>query len=393
MHMDPMMPVLVAALLGILLVALLLRWLGQPHVIGYLLAGMVLGPQGLGLVTDEVVLERLGDMGVVLLLFFIGMEVSPRDLVRGWRVAVIGTLVQVAVGVGGVWLVGLWLGWPPPLAVLMGFIISLSSTAVVLKLLADQGELGTHVGRGVLGVLLAQDVALIPMLVAVAAMGDGGVSRGALLLQGVGALAVLAVLWAVFRRGAVALPLPALVRRDHEFQVFTALVLCFGLALITALLGLSTALGAFVAGILVGAAPDTEWVKETLAPFRVVFVALFFVSVGMLVDLGFVRDEWPVVLLLVVLVVATKTLINAGILRLLRDPWRQSFYAGALLAQIGEFSFVLAAVGLQAGLLETFGYQLAVAVISLSLLASPPWIRLVRALTGYRPPPRTTSAT
>jgi CPA2 family monovalent cation:H+ antiporter-2 len=175
--------------------------------------------------------------------------------------------------------------------------------------------------------------------------------------------------------------------------VFTALVLCFGLALITALLGLSTALGAFVAGILVGAAPDTEWVKQTLAPFRVVFVALFFVSVGMLVDLGFVRDEWPVVLLLVALVVVTKTLINAGVLRLLRDPWRQSFYAGALLAQIGEFSFVLAAVGLQAGLLEAFGYQLAVAVISLSLLASPPWIRLVRALTGHRPRPRTTPAT
>jgi K+:H+ antiporter len=382
MHLDPSLPPIVGALLGILLLGLLLKRIGQPHVIAYLLAGVVLGPEGLGLVADEPTLERMGAWGVVLLLFFVGMEVSPRELARGWKVSVVGTLCQIVVSVAGMWVVGLWRGVGIEKVLLFGFVISLSSTAVVLKLLDDSGEIRTPVGRDVLGILLVQDVALVPMLIAVAALGGDLVGPGEAAVALFGALGVAGILAWVFKRGTVSLPFRAAIGDDHEIQVFAALVLCFGLALLTGLMGLSTALGAFVAGILVGAARETQWVHDSLGPFRVVFLALFFVSIGMLVDVGFMVSQWPVILTLVVLVLVSKTAINAVVLGALGEPWRRSLYAGALLAQIGEFSYVLAAVGVQAGLIGTFHYQLAVAVISLTLVASPAWIHLARRLTG-----------
>jgi len=161
-------------------------------------------------------------------------------------------------------------------------------------------------------------------------------------------------------------------------QIFAALAICFGLALLTGLLQLSTALGAFTAGMLVSAAKETQWVHQRLEPFRVVFVALFFVSVGLLVDIKFLTEQWVLISLLVVLVLITNTFINAFILKALGVNTRDSVYAGALLAQIGEFSFVLAAVGIQAKIITDFGYQLVIEVISISLLFSPVWIKLIK---------------
>ena len=163
-------------------------------------------------------------------------------------------------------------------------------------------------------------------------------------------------------------------------QVFAALGLCFGLSLITGLVGLSTALGSFVAGMLVGAAKETRWVHHSLESFRIIFVALFFVSIGMLVDLNFIASHWYQTAALVILVVLTNTFINGSILRILGDNWRDSIYAGALLSQIGEFSFVLAAVGIQAHIISDYGYQMTIAVISISLLISPPWIMLIKLM-------------
>jgi CPA2 family monovalent cation:H+ antiporter-2 len=171
------------------------------------------------------------------------------------------------------------------------------------------------------------------------------------------------------------------LRKDHEMQVFAAFVACFGLALLTGLLGLSAALGAFVAGILVTAARETQWVHLSLGPFRVVLVAVFFVSIGMLLDLVFLREHWITVCLLVAVTFLANTFINAIAFRSLGRNWNQSLYGGALLSQIGEFSFVLAAVGLEADLIAYTGYQITLAVIFLTLLLSPGWIALVKTLT------------
>ena len=383
MHLDPALPGIVAALLAVLLVGLILHRLKQPHVVAYLVTGIILGPHVIGLFSDQQLIERLGAMGVVLLLFFIGMEVSPRKLVASWRIAVVGTTIQILLSVLCVWLLGKWLDWPLSRSILLGFVISLSSTAVVLKIMQESGELETETGQNVLGVLLMQDMAIIPMLIIIGLMsGDVPDSRH-MILQIIGGISMIALLAWLMLKETVHLPLAKWLKGDHEMQIFAALIACFGLSLLTGLFGLSTALGAFVAGMLIGAARETQWVHNSLEPFRVIFVALFFVSIGMLVDIGFIKQHWQQILLLVLAVVITNTFLNAIIIRLLGDSWPDSLYSGALLSQIGEFSFVLAAVGLQAKLISNYGYQLTVAIIVLSLMLSPAWIVLARR-TLYR---------
>ncbi len=380
MHLDPLLPSMVGVILIILSLGLFLQAFRQPQMIAYLLAGVVIGPGGLALVTDVELIGHLGAMGVTLLLFFIGMEVSAGQLVRGWRVAVIGTLFQIAVSVGCVWLIGSWLDWGMPRIILLGFVISLSSTALVLKLLKDRGELKTRAGENVLLILLAQDFAVVPMLIGISFLAGTRPDSLVIAEQLVGGVAVLGLAAYLLSREHITLPFLKQIRQDHELQVFAALLLCFGLAFITAILGLSSALGAFIAGMVVATARETEWVHHSLEPMRVVFVALLFVSVGMLIDVEFFLGHWGLILLLVVAVLITNTFINAGIIRLLGSNWRDSLYSGALLAQVGEFSFVLASVGLQANIIQGFAYQLTIAVIAISLLFSPGWIAMFKKL-------------
>ncbi len=380
MHLDPVLPYITGAALTIVLVGLISRRLHQPHVVGYLFAGVALGPHGVAFITDETTLSHLGSLGVVLLLFFVGMEISPKRLVSNWKVAIIGTLLQILLSVGLVWIIGYFAEWPLSRTLLIGFVISLSSTAIVLKILQDRGELESHTGQNVLGILLVQDLAVIPMLLLLGSLSGETVSVTQMLTQGLGALLFIGLIVIIVSRETINLPLGRMLGKDHEMQIFAALAIAFGLALLTALIGLSTALGAFAGGMLIAAARETQWVHHNIEPFRVVFVALFFVSIGMLVDLAFFTAHWQQILLLLAAVLFTNTLINAVILRLLGDSWRESFYAGALLAQIGEFSFVLAAIGIQSNIISQYGYQLTIATIALSLLVSPAWIGLNKRL-------------
>jgi CPA2 family monovalent cation:H+ antiporter-2 len=383
MHIDPVLPILVGAILAILLIGFALRALRQPQIVGYLVAGLVIGPHGLALLRDPDLIGRLGGIGLIVLLFFVGMEASPGALLRRWRLAFFGVALQVAATVALVWVIGVYYSWPWSQVLMFGFIISLSSTAVVLKLLKDWNELDTQTGQNVLVVLLAQDMALIPMIIALNVLNGNEVTGSELLAQSVGAVVLIGIATWVFTRDHVRLPFAKKLRADHELQVFAALMLCFGLALISGELGLSTALGAFVAGLVVSSARETDWVHRSLEPFRIVFVAVFFVSVGMLINLDYVRDNVMKVSLLVVLIVGINTLLNAVILRLLGSSWRRAGYAGALLSQIGEFSFILAAMAHTARMLPDDEYRLIVAVIAVSLMLSPAWIGLCKALLGH----------
>ena len=382
MHLDPLLPTLVAILALVLLIGLSLHLMRQPQVIGYLLAGVAIGPFGFSLLTDTALASRLGSFGVVLLLFFVGMEVAPRQLLSGWRVAVVGTLVQVALSVALVIPVGLWFSWPIERIVLLGFVTSLSSTAVIIKLLRDSGELNLKEGQDILGILLVQDLIIIPMLMVIGLLDGQTPGWGALGLQVSGAIVIVSLLAWALSRESFHLPLGDLFRSDPELQVFAALLICLGLSLLTGMAHLSTALGAFAGGILVTAARETQWVHHTLEPFRVIFVALFFVSVGILVDVSFIISHATQVALLVLIVLAGNTLLNGLILRFLGYRWREGLYAGAMLSQIGEFSFVLAAVGLTTGIITRVGYQYTIAVIALSLLVSPFWILAARRILG-----------
>jgi len=161
MHLDPALSTLVGALLAILIMGIILNRMKQPHVVGYLITGVILGPHVFGLINDQSLIERLGAMGVVFLLFFVGMEISPKKLLATWKITVVGTSIQIFISIACVWLLGKWLDWPLSRIILLGFVISLSSTAVVLKILQDNNELETDTGQNVLDVLLFQDMAII----------------------------------------------------------------------------------------------------------------------------------------------------------------------------------------------------------------------------------------
>ena len=380
MHLDPALPSIVSTLLTILLVGMGLHRMKLPHVVSYIFTGIILGPHVFGLIIDHPLIERLGAMGVVFLLFFIGMEVSPKKLLETWRITVVGTIIQMFISIVFVWLLGKWFSWPLSRSILLGFVISLSSTAVVLKILQDNKELETDTGQNVLGVLLFQDMAIIPMLIIIGLLGGTAPDNSQVILQIIAGILLFILMAFITAKESIHLPLSKWLKGDHEMQIFAALAICFGLSLITGLFGLSTALGAFVAGIIVGAARETQWVHSSLEPLRVIFIALFFVSIGILVDINFIKTHWLQVSILVLAVIITNTFINAIIIRFLGDSWRDSLYSGALLSQIGEFSFVLAAVGMQSNLISNFGYQLTITVIAFTLIISPAWIAGARKL-------------
>lgn len=382
MHMDPAMPHIVGITLLILLIALVLKVLKQPHVIAYLVAGIALGPWGLALINDADLINRLGAMGVVLLLFFVGMETDAKQLARNWRLAIVGTGLQVISSLGLVSVLGHFLDWPFERILLIAFVMSLSSTAVVIQLLQDKGLMTDRIGQGALGILLAQDMALIPMLIVLGMQGAGEVSGFTVIKQSIGTLLAVILFAFLVKAKQVRLPLGQWLKGDKELQVFAALGLCLGFALISGWFELSTALGAFLAGMLVGAAKETQWVHHTLEPMKVVFVALFFVSVGLLLNLDFLQQNLLLVMTLVMVTLIGKTLLNSLILKGASYSWRESIVTGAMLSQIGEFSFVLTAVGFQAGMISDFGYQLALCVISISLLLSPFWIGIAERRFG-----------
>lgn len=382
MHMDPLLPGFVAAAFGILLIGVLSRRLGQLHVVGYLAAGILLGPDGLGIFTDVVSLTRVGEVGVILLLFFVGMEVDVTRLVAGWRVSVVGTLLQIVLSVACVALIGAFLDWSAARVVLIGFAISLSSTALVISMLRGRREMDTDAGRDAVGVLLAQDMAVVPMLIAIGLLAGATPPAHQFLLQMLGGAAFVLLLARLAGGRRVRLPFATALRADRELQVFGAFLICFGLSVLSGQLGLSTALGAFAAGLVVAAARETDWLQRSLEPFRVLFVAAFFVSVGALIDVRGLAEQWVVLAVLVLAALATNTVINAGILRWLGRPWGTSLYVGAMLSQVGEFSFVLAAVGRQAGIIDEQGHQNVIGMIAGTLMLTPLWIRLLRPLRG-----------
>ncbi len=374
MHLDPLLPRLVGSLLFIVVLALALRRTGTPTIVVYLLAGVALGPEGFGLLQDRAMLNRIGEFGVLLLLFFVGMEMSLPRLLQGWRVALGGTVLQVALSVAAALVIGQLLDWPIGRSVLLGFVMSLSSTAVVVRLLKDRGETSSPVGQDVLGVLLAQDLAIVPMLMILGAMAGGSVDLRLLGGQGlVGGAAVLAII--AVRRN------PGLLQRgvdrfsaDPELRLFGALLFCLGLATLTALAGLSTASGAFLAGLLLSVAGRTEWAHHALDGLRILLLAIFFAAVGALLDLDFMMENSGAILLLAALAFVTNTVVNTLILRALGRPWDRALRGGAWLSQIGELSFVLAAVGLNSGLIHEFGHDLTVSVIACTLVFSTAWI-------------------
>jgi monovalent cation:H+ antiporter-2, CPA2 family len=362
--------------LGVALAAALLAGgiaarLGQPPIVGYLIAGVAIGPFTPGLETDADQISDLAELGIVLLLFALGVEFSIRELARVRTVAVPGAIIQIAIiaSVGG--LVAIPLGLAVPAALVVGGALSISSTLVVLKILMERGQLDSLHGRVAVGWMIMQDLATILMIAMLPPLA-GGDAIGPILFALVRTAAFLALAFVV---GTRVLPwLFRTVSRLGSPELF--LMAVFATALLTAFVssavfGLSLALGAFVAGLLVSESELSHQAASEIVPFRDLFAVLFFVSVGMLLDPAALAADIPALLVLLVVAIGGKALVSIGLARLLGLPARSAILLGATIAQVGEFSFLLAEGGLELGILDARDYNLVLATAVVSIILTP----------------------
>lgn len=385
MQSDQLLVHLVLILLGALLGGLVLDRLRQPPIMGYILAGVVLGNVFFGAIPDRRFLEVAGEMGLIFLLFFIGAETDVPRMVRNWRIPVLGTVLQLTLSIGACLGVSSLVGWRVPEALFFGCMISLSSTAVVLRILDEFGGASSYIGRNAFAISLVQDLAVVPMLIFLALAGGTGFDGGLLVRQLVGGGAVAMLAFWLASRPRLTIPAWIGLQKSKDFSLMAGLIFCLGAASLTGILGLSPALGAFLAGVVVARLegsmePGQFPLRKSLEPFKMLFVAAFFMFVGLLLDLNFVRENWVRIGLLVILVFMVNSVLTALVLRLLGMAWVEALVLGCLLAQIGEFAFLLAAFALNHRIIDGDIYQTAIAVIALSLLLSPVWLSLARRI-------------
>ncbi|MBC6440937.1 MAG: cation:proton antiporter [Rhodospirillales bacterium] len=372
----------IAVLISVALVCgLTLARIRQPAIVGYILAGVVLGPSVLGFVQDREQITLLAELGVLLLLFTIGMELDVSHFRSVLRFAFIGTGLQIVIATTVILTLSWPLGWPWQQSILVGFGVALSSTAVTIKLLEDVGEIHNEVGQRAIAILIAQDLAIVPMMLFVATLApDTSVTIRAILPL-IGSVFILAgLIWFLGRRGRIDLPIIQFARNQADLIAVGAVALCFAAAAVSGLFGMSTAYGAFLAGLLLGNCTDREQMLRVTLPIQGLLLMVFFLSIGLLIDLGFIWDNFGEILLMLLLVTLGKTAMNVGILRFLKEPWPRAWLGGVALGQVGEFSFVLFALGLSVGAIDSEGYRLFVAVIALSLMISPLWLDSARRL-------------
>ena len=374
--------VVIAAFLG----GVIARVLRAPPVLGYLAMGMIIGPYVVGRTGDEWLhfatvadvgtVHKLAEIGVVLLVFAIGIEISFRELVSLGKVIVLGGILQIAVTAALLTPIGLWLGMDTTTAILLGMVGALSSTMVVLKTLTDRGELHSLHGRLLTGFLLMQDLVFILMIAMLPALGgSGGVD--VLKEAGLGVLKSTVVIGGVAFLGIKVMPhvmSRITVLGSREVFVLMVMAIVFAISGLTNFVGLSAALGAFVAGLLLSESDIGHWALAEVAPLRDIFAALFFASLGMLTDPVFIFHHYVDVIAVIGAAVVIKFVVTALIVRIAGYLPSTALLTGVGMGQIGEFSFILVAGALTLGVVDQEFHSLIVVSAVLTMAAGPPMI-------------------
>ena len=343
-----------------------------PPLVAFLLTGVLIGPSGAGLIPDPEAVSALSEIGVVLLLFAIGLELSLSEVLRWGRSVLVSGGAQAAGMIGLVAAAGAVLGLPAGRSLFYGFLAAMSSTAVVTRAFADRGELDTPAGRESVSILLFQDLCVVPFMLLVPLLaGRAEAAGGSLWLRLAGGLAVVAAL-IVGGRTVVRWALDRVVLlRDRELFTLCIGFIAVATALVTAGVGFSLAIGAFLAGLIIS---ESEYGLQALSdvlPFRALFSGVFFTSIGMLLDVPLVLGQPLLMVGAALALVAAKTLVTTGAVLLRGRSLDVSLMTGLSLAQVGEFSFVLAAAGLPLGLFAGDDYQLFLSVAALSMMVTP----------------------
>jgi CPA2 family monovalent cation:H+ antiporter-2 len=376
MHIDEFLAKTVILLGSSVAVLLLSYRLRVPPVIGLLLTGVLVGPTGLGFISDPGQVELSAEIGVIFLLFLIGAEFSLERLRQIQRAFFLGGTLQSGLTIAAVAVIATLAGYSFSRALFFGFVVVLSSTAIVLKIYTDRKEMETPQGKVLTGVLLYQDFLIVPMIILTPVLG-GAVQASALAVAGRFAISLVLV-GLVFLTARYLMPrvLFHLVRTHvRELFVLGGLFICLGMALLTRSFDFSLALGAFVAGIILSESEYSPQMVADIVPFRDVFASLFFISIGMLLDLGFALQHAPALLGVAAAIVVVKAGAAALAVRALSFPPRIIAAVSLGLAQIGEFSFVLLKVGQENGLVDRDLYQLFIASSLLTMIATPALVK------------------
>jgi CPA2 family monovalent cation:H+ antiporter-2 len=371
MHL-PLLQDLVILLAFSIAIVFILNRLKIPSILGFLLTGVIIGPHGLSLIKAVEEVEIISEIGVILLLFVIGLEMSIKQLISIRKTVFVGGALQVGVTVVVAFLVYYLLGHSIQESVFIGFLFSLSSTAIVLKVFQDRNELSTPHGKNALAILIFQDLIVVPMmLVTPIISGDSEDVTGSILSLLTKTIIVI-VITIVSARYLVPKLMHSIAKTESkELFLLTTFTICFAVAFLTSEAGLSLALGAFLAGLIISESEYSHQATSTILPFGELFTSLFFISVGMLMNISFFISNVGVVLLILAAVFVGKSLITALAIAVLKYPPRTIIITALSLFQVGEFSFILSKVGIQYNLLSESTNQIFLAVSIMSMLITP----------------------
>jgi CPA2 family monovalent cation:H+ antiporter-2 len=354
-----------------------------PTIIGYMLTGIVAGPHLLAIIKQPHEIELMAEIGVVILLFTIGIEFSLNHLLKIRKIVFLGGFMQLMVTAAAILFTARVYGAGKAESLFIGFLTALSSTAVVLKLLQERSELSSNYGRTVLGILIFQDIILAPLLLLTPVLGGEASFQITKM--------VILLLKAIFIIGLVYIGnrwlMPRLLHtiamtKNQELFLMSILLICLSVAMLTSKLGMSLAFGAFLAGLMISESGYSHNAFGHLIPFKDTFSSFFFVSIGMMFDLQFVYQNLLTVLGTVALVIIIKTIIAGGTAFILGHTFRGTVMVGIALSQVGEFSFILAKYGMDYRIMSDFYFHLFLAVALITMSVSPVLIQLSKPMAN-----------
>ncbi|HBO84633.1 MAG: hypothetical protein A2073_01400 [Deltaproteobacteria bacterium GWC2_42_11] len=372
MENIPLLREIVILLLASIVINIVFYRLGVPAIVGFLVTGVLIGPSGLGLVTDAQSIELLAQIGLVLLLFTIGLELSMSDVIKIGREALGMGGLQVLLTFGLTAAISYFGGATLPVAILIGFVIAQSSTAIILKVLMDRGEMNSPYGRSAMSIVMVQDLSVIPMVIILQGFGSVPVVTPLAIAKTL----LIAFFSVMLVLGMSYILVPRLIHqvvkiRSREIFILTILFICLGIAWFTSKLGLSFALGAFIAGIVISESDYSHQIVAEILPFKDAFTSLFFISIGMLLEFNYFLTNIYKIIPLSIGIIIFKTLIIVSIGQMLKYPLRLAIIVGIGISSIGEFSFLLMKTGEGYGLLSRDLYQTLLAASILTMATVP----------------------
>ncbi|SFT47212.1 transporter, CPA2 family [Chryseobacterium formosense] len=359
----------------------LLKKYNQPYLIAYIIAGIIMGPYVLGVFSSPDEIEAVGEIGILLLMFFLGMEINVPDNRSLLIKPIIAQGLKIILSMLCALLVGYTIGLSANSIVMMTILFMFNSTAVVSEFLKKHNTLQTALGIVVLNMLIFQDLLLAPVLTVLKTWNKDGFNLTGILLPIALCVSFFYVIKKVRKAREITLPRTfATIEYDHDLQVFLGLLLCLGFGLIAEESGLSAALGSFIAGVIVGRVEVFNWLEHSLMPFKIFFVTLFFVSIGLRLDIEFLFENYTVIFLGTLFVLVSNSVMSAIIFRFLKHNWKESWYGGALLSQTGEFGILALSVAYKTGIIEYGLYKQGLGITCLSLLFSTIWIAILNII-------------